>query len=248
MKKMAEMDWIHPSWDIPNKVRSLVTTRFDGASEGIYASLNLGMHVGDNPDHVLQNRQILKAAIGAKPVWLNQVHGSDTIIIDENTEDHLDADAAITSTPGVACAVMLADCLPILLCDRGASMVAAVHAGWKGLARGVIEETVAKMGLSPTRLMAYLGPSIGQSCFSVKSDVRAAFLSLDKANDRFFKPSEEAGKWYADLSGLAEKKLVDLGISSIDIADRCTVCDCHFFSYRREGVTGRFAALIWIEK
>ena len=246
-EKKTEIECIQPLWETPPTVRSLITTRLGGVSLSPYHSFNLGCHVGDNPDHVAKNRQLLTETIQVKPVWLSQVHGNKAIWIDEKTPDNIEADAAITSTPNVACTVMLADCLPVLLCDRGGTAVAAIHAGWKGLSKGVIEETVKKMGLSPKRLLAYLGPCVSQDCFEVGAEVREEFLILHPDNALFFKENSEQ-KWQADLPGLAEKKLRDLGINYVRFSGRCTVCDERFFSFRRESITGRFAVLIWMNR
>lgn len=203
--------------------------------------------MGDDPTAVATNRQRLAEALElpAEPAWLNQVHGN-RVAAAERVCVPVEADAACTQEPGRVCVVMTADCLPVLLCDRLGSRVAIAHAGWRGLAEGVISATVARMGCHPGDLLAWLGPAIGPDAFEVGEEVRAAFLALDLDNHSHFKPSP-AGRWLADIYGLARRQLRALGISSVYGGHWCTFTDRErFFSYRRDGRTGRMASLIWL--
>lgn len=237
-------EFIRPDWPAPANVHALVTTRNGGVSSGPYASLNLGDHVGDDPAAVAENRCRLRAALPAEPVWLRQVHGKRCIDAAHTTTDN-EADAAWTNVPGTVCAVLTADCLPILLCDDDGTVVAAAHAGWRGLAAGVIEATVRSMNSPGKRLMAWLGPAIGPQRFEVGGEVRACFIAHDPQATAAFVP-QGGDKWLCDLYQLARLRLNALGIRRIAGADFCTASDekC-FYSYRRDGVTGRMASLIW---
>ncbi len=240
-------DWIIPDWPAPPIVRALVTTRSGGVSVGPYASLNLGDHVGDDPRAVAENRRLLRRHLPAEPRWLAQVHGT-RVVRAESVCGPEQADAAHTSVPHTVCAVMTADCLPLLLCDADGSEVAIAHAGWRGLAEGVVERTVAAMARRPQRLLAYLGPAIGPSAFEVGDDVRAAFLARGAAAAAAFRP-HGAGKWLADIYELARQRLRDAGVERVFGGGYCTVADQgRFFSYRRDKVTGRMASLIWLER
>ena len=240
------MTWIVPEWPAPPGVGALSTTREGGVSGGCWRSLNLGDHVGDDPASVAANRARLRAELPAEPVWLRQVHGTRCVVADEVAAG-TEADAAITRRRGVVCAVLTADCLPVLLCDDAGSVVGVAHAGWRGLAAGVIESTVGAMQVPGERLMAWLGPAIGPRAFEVGDEVRAAFVAIDGAASEAFVPSAE-GKWRCDIYRLARQRLARLGIRRIAGADFCTVSEPQrFFSYRREGVTGRMASLIWLE-
>ena len=235
---------IIPGWPAP--VRALQTTRAGGVSLAPYGSLNLGSHVGDAPLHVARNRQSLSTLLPGEPVWLEQVHG-----IAVADADHAGcrpvADACIARRRGAVCVVMTADCLPVLLCDRQGSVVGAVHAGWKGLAAGVIEATVQKMGVAPEELMAWLGPAIGPQAFEVGEEVRAEFINADPQAAAAFMPGLP-GKYLADIYALARLRLNALGISEIYGGDRCTCSEPEtFFSFRRDGVTGRQGTFIWLE-
>jgi YfiH family protein len=240
---------IVPDWPAPVAVRAVSTTRLGGVSLPPYAELNLAGHVGDQPEHVAENRRRLAwtAGLPAEPAWLDQVHGT-VVVAAETVSSPIAADAAWTSQPGRPCVVMTADCLPVLFCDRSGTVVAAVHAGWRGLAGGVIAATVKQLGKTPAELLAWLGPAIGPTAFEVGEEVRAAFLALDAGNVADFRPSP-AGRWLADLYGLARRQLQGLGMTAIYGGDYCTFSDpARFFSYRREQQTGRIASLIWLEK
>jgi len=239
-------DWIVPDWPAPYRVRSLITTRRGGVSRGAFASMNLGLHVDDDPACVRRNRELLRVHLPGEPRWLAQVHGARAVEADSVTTP-VEADAAFTRSSAVVCAVMIADCLPVLLCDREGSVVAAAHAGWRGLSSGVIESAVAATGVAPGRLLAYLGPAIGPGAFEVGVDVLDAFVSRDRAAEIAFKPHAN-GKWLCDLFTLARQRLSALGIGSIFGGRLCTYSDPErFFSHRRDRVSGRMAALIWRE-
>lgn len=244
---MSAACWIHPDWPAPATVRALSTTRLGGCSPMPYDSLNLGGHVGDEPTLVAANRAVLRAELPAEPLWLNQVHGIDVVDVAAEHAGVPDADAAVSRTPGKVCVVMTADCLPVLLCDRAGTVVGAAHAGWRGLLNGVIEATVAKMAVAPSEVLAWLGPAIGPQAFEVGDEVRAAFLALDPAAEAAFRPAAQPGKWLADIYLLARQRLARLGVHAVHGGDACTVTDKgRFFSYRRDGTTGRMASLIWL--
>ena len=253
-----EPDWLRPDWPAPSTVRALCTTRAGGVSQGAYASLNLGAHVGDHADVVAANRLRLRQAIGARPVFLEQVHGTALLALEARTPDGCAADACSTVETGIACTVMVADCLPVLLCDEAGMRVAAAHAGWRGLAAGVLEQALASFGpVAPVqraqgaiKKIAWLGPCIGPTAFEVGPEVKAAFEACTPAAAQCFVPSDTAGKWLADLPGLARQRLRALGVEEVhgnDGSDAwCTVRNpSRFFSYRRDGASGRFAACVW---
>ncbi|MEY3202602.1 MAG: peptidoglycan editing factor PgeF, partial [Pseudomonadota bacterium] len=200
---------IKPNWPAPPNVFALTTTREGGVSQGPYESLNLGLHVGDDPAAVAINRARLGVHLPEAPRWLDQVHGTEVVDAAQLTGT-VQADAAFTREPGVVCAVMTADCLPILLCDQQGHVVAAAHAGWRGLHAGVIEATVAAMATPADRLLAWIGPAIGQAAFEVGEEVREAFLATHPDDAAHFAPHRE-GKWRADLAGLARARLLRLG-------------------------------------
>lgn len=243
-------------WKLPTGVQALCTTRLGGVSHPPYDSLNLGDHVQDDPQDVAQNRNLLKQQLhGARPVFLKQVHGTDVLNLDPSTSDGATADACFTQNHHLACTIMVADCLPILFTDSKGTTVAAAHAGWRGLVHGVVENTVKTLclesGAHPNELMVWLGPCIGPNAFEVGADVRQAFLEADINADRCFKEHpQHPNKYLADLPALARERLRSLGVLSIagnDNSDTwCTVKQAsRFFSYRRDGLTGRFAACIW---
>ena len=239
--------WICPDWPAPARVRALSTTRVGGVSVAPYDSLNLGTHVGDDLAAVETNRARLRSVLPGEPGWLNQVHG--TAVIDAAACIGVpDADAAVSCSSGVVCTVMTADCLPLLMCDRAGTVVAAVHAGWRGLQGGVVEAGVAAMKVAPSEILAWLGPAIGPQAFEVGSEVRAAFMAVDRQAEDAYRPAEAPAKWLADLYLLARQRLAALGVAGIYGGDRCTFSesDC-FFSYRRDGATGRMASLIWLD-
>jgi YfiH family protein len=252
-----------PQWPAPPRVAARQTLRGGGCSPAPWASLNLGDHVGDAPERVAANRARLRALLPSEPRWLRQVHGVN-VVDAAASQDAPEADAAFTRQPGTVCAVMTADCLPVLFCDRAGSIVAAAHAGWRGLAAGVLEATVAAMATPPDQLLAWLGPAIGPRHFEVGGEVRAAFIERDPAAAAAFQPSEtavkvlrplperrqkageSADKWLANLYTLARQRLAAIGVSAIFGGEYCTVGEERFFSYRRDGVTGRMATLIWL--
>lgn len=245
MKTLNESDLIFPDWPAPPNVRAMQTTRLGGISEGPYASLNLGDHVADDPTRVAANRQRLNPWLPTEPLWLRQVHGT-AVVHAEQAGCLPQADAAVASTANAVCAVMTADCLPLLVCDRSGSQVAAVHAGWRGLQAGVIEAAVAQMKVQPAELLVWLGPAIGPQAFEVGAEVRQAFVSQHAEAERAFVPVV-GGKWLANLYLLARQRLGAMGISAISGGDLCTYTDAQrFFSYRRDGVTGRMASMIWL--
>lgn len=247
MPDALNLEFITPSWPAPPQVRALTTTRRGGVSLPPYDSLNLGDHVGDDPDAVAENRRRLVAELGlpGEPRWLTQVHG--TCSADAATvTDRCEADASHTDLTGVVCAVLTADCLPVLLCDREGRSVAAVHAGWRGLLNGVIEQTIAAMG-AEGELLAWLGPAIGPQAFEVGEEVLEAFLVDAAAAARAFTPSP-GGRWLADIYVLARQHLQRAGVTLVYGGEYCTYSEPErFYSYRRDGSTGRMASLIWIE-
>lgn len=241
---------IIPDWPAPRSVRSLQTTRAGGVSSAPYSSLNLGTHVGDMQLAVARNRMFLNKILPSEPLWLEQVHGKGVVNAD-TASHHPQADASVARHVAKVCAVMTADCLPILFCDLQGTVVAAAHVGWKGLAAGVIEATVAAMHVPGERIMAWLGPAISQSVFEVGNEVRELFVSADAQSEAAFMPSaaeDSAQKFHADLYALARLRLQGLDITQVYGGDRCTFTEPDtFFSYRRDGQTGRMGTFIWLE-
>ena len=239
-----------PDWPVPSGVEAWQTCRGKGPLP--YGGFNLGQHVGDDPAAVAVNRNQLLEIIPAQPLWLNQVHGTRVLELPMNEAGtSIDADAVMTTMPGVVCAVMTADCLPVLLADKAGRVVGAAHAGWRGLAAGVLEALVHKMTASvnalPQDLVAWLGPAIGPEAFEVGDDVREAIIGLNPLNQAYFKPGA-TGKWLADLSAIAAAKLQGMGVSSITPSGCCTYTQAErFYSFRRDQVTGRMATMIWIK-
>ena len=236
---------IIPDWPVPANVKALQTTRKGGVSVTPYESLNLGSHVGDNPLVVSRNRMQLGPILPSEPVWLNQVHGVK--VADAGHAGCFpEADASVSTHPGAVCAVMTADCLPILLCDEKGTVVGAAHAGWRGLCDGVIEATVHEMKVPASTLLVWLGPAIGPAVFEVGAEVRAAFVEKQPVAAAAFVQGKDE-KWMADIFQLATLRLNALGITRIYGGGMCTYSDpARFFSYRRDGVTGRMATLIWL--
>jgi YfiH family protein len=245
----AADQFITPCWSAPPGVHALQTTRLGGFSRSPYDCLNLGLHVGDDLLAVAANRHVLNSLLPCEPVWLEQVHGTE-VVQAESAGCRPLADACITRQKNAVCVVMTADCLPLLLCDQAGSVVGAAHAGWRGLAHGVIEATVAAMGESGEYLMAWLGPAIGPQAFEVGGEVREAFLHHDPASAAAFTPSHltgGGGKFLADIYQLARLRLQALGLTQIYGGGFCTYGDQErFFSYRRDGRTGRMATMIWM--
>jgi len=244
--------WFEPDWPAPQGVRALSSLRgapaTGGASRAPYAWFNLGCHVGDDPEAVAENRRLLwsRAGLPAEPSWLAQVHGVTVADLDA-AGSHGPADAAITRRVGKVCAILTADCLPIVFTTDTGDGVAAAHAGWRGLAAGVIGVTVRAMAVPPERLIAWLGPAIGPAHFEVGAEVRQAFLRTDSGAGDAFKATL-TGKFMADLAMLARRQLKNLGVSRIYGGGDCTYAHTdRYFSHRRDGVTGRQATLIWRE-
>ena len=259
-------NWLVPDWPAPAGVNAVFTTRQGGQSRTPYDSLNLGTHVGDALADVLANRAVLQRALGVRPVFLEQVHGTQVQALTSDTPDGAVADACLSTQPGLACTIMVADCLSILLCDASGRWVAAAHAGWRGLAGqggvGVLESTLAAVyasnrALAPANsaqkapeIIAWLGPCIGPMAFEVGDEVRAAFVAGDAAAGTCFAPASP-GKWLADLPALARRRLAAAGVMAVygndGSAPWCTVNNpSHFFSHRRDRVSGRLAACIWL--
>ncbi len=242
--------WLPANWPAPPGIVAGTTTRAGGSSAGPYASFNLAAHVGDAEDCVTENRRRLRDICGlpAEPRWLRQVHGKTAIrcAAANAAAAAAEADAAITADADVPCAVLTADCLPILLCAADGSEVAAVHAGWRGLAAGVLERTIAAMSVQPA--MAWLGPAISQAAYEVGGEVRNAFRAQSMAATRAFAPNAR-GRWQADLYELARQRLAAADVANVYGGDFCTYTDeARFFSHRRDGRCGRMATIIWIEK
>ncbi len=237
---------IIPDWPAPKNVKALQTTRHGGVSIAPYCSLNLGSHVGDAPLAVAHNRQLLSPLLPSEPVWLNQVHGM--VVANAGMAGCLpQADACIASRAGAVCVVMTADCLPVLLCDERGSVVGAVHAGWRGLCAGILEQAVQSMNVAPQNLMAWLGPAIGPQAFEVGDDVRSAFIAGQPLAAAAF-AAKIPGKWLADIYQLARLRLNALGVTQIYGGNWCTFTDsARFFSFRRDGNTGRMGTFIWME-
>ena len=232
-------------------MRALITTRAGGASRGAYAGLNLGLRSGDAAGDVARNRAQLKRHLPAEPLWLRQVHGT-TVVEADNAAADPEADAAFARRQGTVCAVLTADCLPLLLCDEAGTAVAAVHAGWRGICSGVIEQTLRALQRPPQALLAYLGPAIGPAAYEVGAEVQQAFIAADPVgaagSAAAFAPGKP-GKFHADLYALARTRLARGGVARIYGGGYCTYTERErFYSYRRDGATGRMASLIWMEK
>ncbi len=250
---MPKHHFIIPDWPAPATVRSLQTTRQGGCSLPPYDSLNLGAHVGDDAIRVERNRNLLNEVLPSEPVWLEQVHGTE-VVLAEAAGCRTVADACISRRKNTVCVVMTADCLPVLLCDRGGTVVGAAHAGWRGLANGVLEATVNAMDVEPECLIAWLGPAIGPTAFEVGSEVRDIFMAHNSAAATAFALSPlmgegrgEGEKYLANIYQLARQRLQALGVTQISGGEFCTYTERErFFSYRRDGVTGRMASFIWL--
>jgi YfiH family protein len=239
-----------PDWPAPPGIKALCTTRRGGVSLGAFASLNLGAHVGDDPAAVAENRRRLGALLPREPRWLNQVHGCTVDVIDNDASAaRPPADAQMTLLSKCPCAVLVADCLPLLFCDRAGTCVAATHAGWRGLAAGVIERTIECLPVASSNVMAWLGPAIGPNAFEVGRDVVEVFVEADPASRRAFQLIDgKEGKYLADIFALARQRLASAGVTQIFGGGECTVsASDRYFSHRRDGRSGRMAAIIWRE-
>ncbi len=240
------IETIQPNWQAPSAIHACCTTRRGGISLAPFDAFNLGLHVGDRDPHVIENRRLLREALAlpSEPCWINQTHGVHAVTLEQDS--NRDADAAITREPGKIAVVMTADCLPILVCNRAGSEVAAIHAGWRGLQAGVIEATIAALRSPAQDLIAWIGPGISQACFEVGDEVHGAFID-SVANAQSCFSANRPGHWLCDLAGLAESVLRTAGIDQVARAPYCSYGDADlFYSYRREAVTGRMASLIWI--
>ena len=226
-------------------MHALITTRDGGVSPGKFASLNLSMRVGDDPHCVARNRAILRACLPAEPAWVAQVHGTAVVDAARATPD-AEADGVVTQSPGEVCAVMTADCLPVLLSDRAGRSVAIAHAGWRGLSGGIVENVVRAMGVPSRDIIAYIGPGIGARRYEVGEDVRKAFVGKDPAAASSFEPRQN-GTYFADLRDLARRRLAAAGVAEVYGGEFCTASEGRFFSFRRDRTTGRMASLIWLE-
>jgi len=241
------MDVIEPEWPAPGRVHAVFTLRVGGVSAAPYDSFNVGAHVGDAPQAVEDNRRHLRESLRLpdEPVWLEQVHGTDVVEL-ESPAGRRQADAAVTHSTGRVCVIQVADCMPVLFAAQDGSAVGAAHAGWRGLAGGVLEATVRALRVPPRELLAWLGPAISQEHFEVGDDVRAAFMVSDSGATEAFVPNTR-GRWQCDLYALARRRLAALGVDNVFGGGWCTYADpARFFSFRRDGRCGRMAALIWL--
>ncbi|MBI3545177.1 MAG: peptidoglycan editing factor PgeF [Gammaproteobacteria bacterium] len=248
---MNTLDFIYLDWPAPVHVKALTTTRHGGFSVGPYTSLNFSNRVGDEPGSVRRNRGLLREALKlpVEPLWLSQVHGNRVIdAFDAGPGE--EADGCVTGTPGVVCAVLTADCLPIFLCDRRSTRIGLIHAGWRGLAAGIIEEGLRRIHVPTGNLLAYLGPAIGPSAYEVGDEVRQAFVSHNSDDaESFTAVPNRPGHWLADLYDLARRRLRSQGVHEIYGGLRCTFRERElFFSHRRDGTCGRMVSLIWLDK
>ena len=247
------MRFIIPDWPAPAGVRAATTTRQGGVSQPPFDSFNLGGHVGDAPAAVAANRKQLRESLSlpGEPYWLNQIHGTAVANLDTCSEGLPEADASITTVKDMVCAVLTADCLPVLFCDQAGTQVAAAHAGWRGLAAGVLEATVASFAAPPEQIIAWLGPAIGPQTFEVGDEVRQAFCEYDStAAEAFTAVQSETNekKWLADVYQLARQRLAAVGVNAVFGGGRCTFTEAdEFYSFRRDGVTGRMVSLVWVE-
>lgn len=251
-QQKSQLRWLTPDWPAPDSIGALVTSRAGGYSDPPYDTFNLGTHVGDRAASVARNRRLLRSAVpGLKRLqWLNQVHGTRVITVTAGDEPlrRRQADAGCIMHPGDAVAVLTADCLPVFLCARDGRVAAAVHAGWRGLLNGVLENSVHATGRKGPELLAWLGPAIGPCCFEIGDDVRAAFLAESATAEAFIPVPGKPGKSLMDIYAVARRRLQAVGVDAIYGGAQCTVCEHrHFYSYRRDGVTGRMASLIYLK-
>jgi len=247
--RVTEEQFVIPDWPVPPGIRAYTSTRLGGISRSPYAGLNLAFHVGDVPGYVRENRKRLRQRLQLpdEPLWLRQVHG--TCVVDSvHAPPESEADGSFATRPGIVCAVLTADCLPLLLCDRQGTRIAAVHAGWRGLCGGVIESAIDALQVPGDKLLAWLGPAIGPSAFEVGPEVRSAFLAHDPRAASAFSPSP-AGRWHADIYELARYRLHARGVAAVHGGGMCTFAEGgRFYSYRRDRTTGRMASVIWMER
>ncbi|HEX7814284.1 peptidoglycan editing factor PgeF [Dyella sp.] len=248
---MGDLAWVFPDWPAPRGIRAAVTTRHGpGVSAPPFERFNLGLSSGDNIDAVVANRCALREALGlpSTPRWLQQVHG--TVVADLGPlsgEHEPQADAAVSRVPGTVLAILTADCVPVLFASDDGHQIGAAHAGWKGLAAGVLEATVEQMQVSPQRVTAWIGPCIGTASYEIDAPVRDAFVHVDASATDYFQATRP-GHWLCDMAGLARHRLVRMGVPQIFGGDFDTRTDERFYSYRREGArSGRFASLVWLE-
>jgi len=237
--------WLIPDWPAPTNIRAGTTLRGGGVSLPPYDSLNLGDHVGDDPAAVAENRRRLN--LPTEPIWLRQTHSTQIVDAARCAPDQIEADGSYTTQPQVICTVLSADCLPILICDRTGTTVAAMHAGWRGLATGIIEQAIATLPASPSNLLAWLGPAIGPDAYEVGDEIRETFIAHDPTANTAFNAAQE--KWRMDIYQLARQRLQALGITAIYGGNHCTFTELqYFYSYRRDGLSGRMVSLIWLEQ
>jgi len=243
---MNKLQFIQPNWPAPENVRAASTLRFGGVSPEPYDDFNLATHVGDDPKAVLENRRLLQGALRlpSDPRWLDQVHSD--VVVEAGSASPPRADACVARSANQVCAILTADCLPVLFCSRDGDRIAAAHAGWRGLAAGILDNTVGSLGLPGSELIAWMGPAISQAAFEVGDEVRIAFLARDASAARAFLPNER-GRWQCDLYELARRNLAQLGVHEVHGGGYCTHADeDRFFSYRRDGQCGRMATLVWM--
>jgi len=249
--------FIVPDWTVSRCVHAAFALREGGVSAPPFDTLNLGAHTGDAPEAVAENRRRVRQALGlsAEPMWLEQVHGAQVVDLDVDLNadrerldrERLQADGAVTRQPGRICAIQVADCMPVLFASRDGSAVGAAHAGWRGLAAGILEATISTLGIAASQLLAWMGPAIGPEHFEVGEEVRAAFLAQDAAADSAF-TANARGRWQCDLYALARRRLETLGVAWVYGGGWSTYGDpARFFSYRRAGRCGRMGAFIWLE-
>jgi YfiH family protein len=245
---MPKLAFIQPNWPAPANVHAASTLRSGGVSREPYDTFNLAAHVGDELQAVTENRRLLKSALrlSAEPAWLEQIH-SDIVVEVASASPPPRADASVARSAGSVCAILTADCLPVLFCSRDGDRVAAAHAGWRGLAAGILDTTVGSLGLPGGELIAWLGPAISQQAYEVGDDVRIACLARDSGAASAFKPNAR-GRWQCDLYQLARRNLAQLGVHAVYGGDYCTYADSdRFYSFRRDGQCGRMATLVWME-
>jgi YfiH family protein len=241
-------NWIRPEWPAPNQVQACVTTRLGGESQSPYVSFNVAEHVGDSAESVLLNRRRLveKLVLPAEPQWLSQIHSNRIVKLSEETNGLPEADASFTCESGIVCAVLTADCLPVMFTDYEGSCVAVAHAGWRGLVAGILEAIVTALPADPDKIMAWMGPAIGPLAFEVGDEVRQVFSDKHSNTNNAFRATNN-GLWLADIYQLASRILKNVGVNNVFGGGYCTYTDeQRFFSYRREKTTGRMASLIWL--